>query len=142
MNDALLSMIGCSVVLSPVAQRMCPVVMRRRKKIPHHSPLAPPSPALGPPTAIPIWTTQLKAASHWMRPTSCLGAPPIGVWRRSAGSSLHCKVSTHPLTVNEVKNELRVFIVWESVKMEPMANWSIRSGFPKLGPGGTFWVSP
>lgn len=81
-----------SATLSPVAQRMYPAMAKKRRMILLHFPQAPHTPAPELNTALFCLTAQLLVASHQRGPTSFQLLLLSGVWKKSAGLSLHFKV--------------------------------------------------
>lgn len=84
---------GSSVTLSLVAQRMYPATERKKRRtILLHFPQALHTPAPEQRTALLRLTAQHLAASHWRGLTSSQQLLLSGVWKKSAGLSLHFKV--------------------------------------------------
>lgn len=82
-----------SVTLNPVARRMCPAMgKKRRRRILLHFPQALHTPAPELTTALLSLTAQLPVASHWRVLTFSQRLLLSGVWKKSAGLSLHFKV--------------------------------------------------
>lgn len=89
-------LLGFSVTLSPVAQRMYPVMERKKRRtILLHFLQALHTPAPEQRTALLSLTAQHLAASHWMERTSSQQRLLNGAWKKSAGLSLHFKVGGH-----------------------------------------------